>query len=254
MLHNKDMEKMDEELEVEHIGTVEDHKDPLGLGRLKVRIPEIYGDIPTEHLPWSNPSASFGGGKGYGVFMIPIPGSKVRVRLFRGHPWTPEWTGVHWFKDEPPLESQISPPHNYLIKTPKGHLIDMHDDNKYIRIRDLNGNYVTLDTSKDDLKIFVGHDVLEEAKNNVDETIGKSKHTKTGQFIDEKIGSSRRTKAQVNIDFQAGVSINIKATATVNIEASGIVNVKAGGIVAIDGASVLINSGAAQSARPQDPE
>ena len=273
MLNPNDMNKVHADLDREYIGTVENHDDPMKIGRLQVRVPELYGDIPKDHLPWANPSSSFGGGKGFGFFMIPTPGSKVRIRLFRGHPWTPEWIGTHWFQKEPPTESQISPPHNYLIKSPKGHLIDLHDDKPYVRIRDMHGNYIILNTEKDNLNVFVGNDMLHEVGRDHDETIGRSRHTRTGQYIDEKVGTSRRAKAQANIDFDAGVNVNIRGGAfvniesgaslnvkggtTVNVQAGGAVNILGGGAVNIDGASVNIMTGRAvpaAPARPQSPE
>ena len=253
MLTHKDVVRANEEIDNEYVGVVENHEDPLKLGRLQVRVPELYGDIPTEHIPWANPCTGFGGGKGYGIFMIPPPGSKVRIRLFRGHPWTPEWTSAHWFEKEPPTESQLTSPHNYLIKTPKGHLIDLHDDRPYVRIRDMHGNFIILNTEKDDLEIKVGNDSHQETGRDYDETVGRSKHTGTEKFLDEKVGSSRRTKAQVNIDFDAGANVNIRAASTLSIEASGTVNIKGGGPVNIDGSVVNINSGAAQPANPQSP-
>ena len=226
MLNPNDMNKAHENIDREYIGTVENHDDPMKIGRLQVRVPELYGDIPKEHLPWANPSSGFGGGKGFGFFMIPTPGSKVRVRLFRGHPWTPEWIGTHWFEKEPPTESQISPPHNYLIKSPKGHLIDLHDDKPYVRIRDMHGNFVILNTEKDDLEIKVGNDSHQETGRDYDETVGRSKHTRTSQYLDEKVGTNRRTKAQASISFDAGTDVRIRGGASVYIEGGGAVNVK----------------------------
>lgn len=271
MLTPKDKARTGEPLDREYIGTVEDHSDPLGLGRLRIRIPEIYGDIPKDHLPWANPSASFGGGKGFGMFMIPTPGSKVRVRLFRGHPWTPEWIGTHWFQNEPPKESQISPPHNYLIKTPKGHLIDLHDDKPYVRIRDSKGNFIILNTEKSDLEIKVGNDSHQETDRDYDETVGRSKHTRTKAYMDEKIGSHRRTFAKASISFdaltqvhiRAGGSVFIEGGATVNIlsdggpvniESATIINLLAGIAINLDAPVVNINSGAALPATPANPK
>ncbi len=253
MLNPKDMQQANEDINAEYVGTVENHEDPMKLGRLQVRVPEIYGDIPKDHLPWANPGQSFGGGKDYGLFMIPIPGSKVRIRLFRGHPWAPEWFGTHWFEGEPPKESQLKTPHNYLIKTPKGHIIDMHDDKPYIRIKDKNGNFIILNTEKDDLDIKVGNDAHVETGKNYDETVGDGKHTKTAKVMDEKVGSDRRTKATASISFDAGTDVHIKGGASIYIDGGGTVNIKGGGIVAIDGASVQIMSGAAQPASPKAP-
>jgi uncharacterized protein involved in type VI secretion and phage assembly len=273
MLNRHDLQKPHAELEDEYVGTVEDHEDPKGLGRLRVRVPELYGDIPKDHLPWATPTAGFGGGSGYGVFMIPKPGAKVRVKLFRGHPWSPQWIGTHWANQEAPKESQISPPHNYVIKTPKGHLLDMHDDRPYIRIRDTHGNYIIINTEKDDIDVYVGNDLRHETGHNHDETVGNSKRVRTKNYLDEKIGSSRRTKALAAIDFDAGAAMNLRAGGVVNIEAGAVVNilgggavniegdaavsVSAGGLLSLDAPIIKINSGTstpASPARPQSPE
>lgn len=213
---------MEERLAQTYVGTVVDHEDPEKLGRLKVRVPEIYGQIPKDHIPWANPAEPFGGSNDYGFFFIPIPGSKVKIRFWRGHAWFPEWYGVHWFRNEPPQESQITPPHNYVIKTPKGHLIDLHDDNQYIRIKDLNGNFIIIDTSVDDLKIFIQKDRLQEVQGNSDETVSRNKRIETG----------------VNLDIRTGGNVNIKAD----------------GICAIDAATIFLNSNVASPTPPKKPE
>lgn len=209
-------------LETWFVGTVEDHEDPEQLGRVKVRVPELYGSIPVAHIPWANPALPWGGSSDYGMFYVPIPGSKVRIKLWRGHPWFPEWYGVHWFRSEPPEESQITPPHNYVIKTPNGHLIDLHDDAPYIRIKDLNGNYVIIDTSGDDLKIFIQNDRLEQTGGNSDETVGRGKRFDVGTRFDIKCG--------------------------------GPVNIRADGVVAIDAPTIHLNSNVAQPETPKKPE
>jgi len=67
-------------------GFVEYINDPLQTGRLKVRIPNIYGlqgDTPTENLPWALTCSNFGGGHDFGSKMIPPVGSTVFV-VFEG--------------------------------------------------------------------------------------------------------------------------------------------------------------------------
>jgi len=209
-------------LEETFVGEVVDHEDPQQLGRLKVRVPEIYGFIPKDHLPWANPAEPFGGSNDYGFFFIPIPGSKVKIRLWRGHPWFPEWYGVHWFRNETPEESKITPPHNYVIKTPKGHLIDIHDDNQYIRIKDLNGNFIIINTAEDNLQIFIKNDRLEQVDGNSDETIGQSKRVTTGARFD--------------------------------IRATGPINIRSSASIACDAPIINLNSGVANPETPTKPE
>lgn len=69
-------------------GVVENINDPELAGRIKVRIFGIHSDNPeyvkTEHLPWSIPATSIGGGsRGIGEFTVPPIGSHVFV-FFEG--------------------------------------------------------------------------------------------------------------------------------------------------------------------------
>ena len=130
-------------IESGYIGIIESNEDPLKIGRLKIRIPELYGNIRIEDLPWAIPESSFAG-NGYGFFMIPKAGAKVHVKLFRGHSWFPIWTGFHWFNNEAPEEAKITPPESYVIKTPKGNLIELNDKETKIRIKDIQGNEIIL--------------------------------------------------------------------------------------------------------------
>ena len=51
---------------------VEYNADPLQLGRVVVRVPLFHrADYTTEQLPWARPCSPFGGGPGYGTYMIP---------------------------------------------------------------------------------------------------------------------------------------------------------------------------------------
>jgi len=142
----------------DYVGVVEDNEDPHKVGRLRIRVPELYGTIAKEKLPWANPTMPFGG-SGYGIFMIPKVGAKVRVKLFRGHPWFPIWTGVHWFEGEVPTEGQRTPPLNYVIKTPEGHTLELSDVDgaKYIKFTDVNGDYIKFDSENQDREGKVGH-------------------------------------------------------------------------------------------------
>jgi hypothetical protein len=69
-----------------YYGIVEYINDPAQLGRIRVRIPVLHRDksITTEQLPWAWPCVPFGGGPGYGTFMVPPEGSTVFVLFVHG--------------------------------------------------------------------------------------------------------------------------------------------------------------------------
>lgn len=78
-------------------GRVEDNRDPLGIGRVKVRVPTIHGldkkdnpnqgeyeSLSTEDLPWAYPMGTHGGGYDHGSFIIPDVGDYVWVSFGQG--------------------------------------------------------------------------------------------------------------------------------------------------------------------------
>lgn len=76
---------------------VEYINDPTQTGRIKVRIPVLYGmpsDTKTENLPWARPCLPFGGGHDYGAYAIPPVGSTVWVIFEGGNIEYPIWIGT----------------------------------------------------------------------------------------------------------------------------------------------------------------
>jgi hypothetical protein len=223
MLDTSDVKQaLDRKQQRHYVGVCVDNADPLQLGRLKVKVPELYGEIPDAHLPWCNPSIPFGGGSGYGFFFIPIPGSKVRIILWRNHPWFPVWQGVHWFEGETPDEAKLTPPTNYVLKTPKQHLMDFNDTKAYMRFKDFRGNYIILDTTEDTIKMFSSGEIKVLAENVYHETVGRDKRVSVGG------------------DF--------------NLDVEGTIHIRAGGGVNIDGNPIHLNSGLANPSVPDEPE
>ena len=74
-----------------HRGEVIDDRDPLKLGRVKVKVPAILADLN----PWALPCVPYAG-KGVGWFVIPPVGAKVWVEFEGGDPDFPIWTGCFW--------------------------------------------------------------------------------------------------------------------------------------------------------------
>lgn len=118
-------------------GIVVENADPAQLGRLKLRVPSVLGkDVVTG---WATPCAPFGGAADQGFLFIPEPDSMVWVEFEEGDLEFPLWVGAPWVK--PDAESQLprpnaddgaegdvqDPPTRKIIKTLKGHTIQLED-------------------------------------------------------------------------------------------------------------------------------
>jgi hypothetical protein len=75
-------------------GIVEETNDPLRIGRIRVRIPELHNkDVKRDELPWAAPAFPFGG-KGCGWWGSPMIGDVIFVQFEKNHPYAPLWVGA----------------------------------------------------------------------------------------------------------------------------------------------------------------
>ena len=107
------------------IGIVEKVGDPEKLGRLKVRVPGVYGiqgsqvgAIPIDDLPWAIPMGMPAGGssKSGGISMLPAVGDQVAVQFLDGEPEKPVWQWLMQSRDQ----ASALKLHQYEAKTEGG--------------------------------------------------------------------------------------------------------------------------------------
>jgi uncharacterized protein involved in type VI secretion and phage assembly len=79
-------------------GVITDNKDPLMRGRVRARVPAIFGEHETG---WALPCAPYGG-KDVGIFFIPPVGAKIWVEFEGGNTEIPIWSGCFWGASETP--------------------------------------------------------------------------------------------------------------------------------------------------------
>jgi uncharacterized protein involved in type VI secretion and phage assembly len=118
-------------------GKVTDNRDPLMLGRVRVKAPDVYGD---NESGWAMPALPYTG-KGVGLFLIPPTDASVWVEFEHGDPDYPIWAGGFWAQGEVPasaIEAKV-------LKTDAGSIT--LDDQKSITI-DVSGLKIVIDTNK----------------------------------------------------------------------------------------------------------
>jgi uncharacterized protein involved in type VI secretion and phage assembly len=105
-------------------GVVTDNSDPLQIGRIRARVPDVMGD---QESGWAMPCFPFGG-SGMGFFALPCKGAGVWIEFEHGDPDYPIWTGC-WYgsvAEVPP--ALLAPPYRkVLLKTEGGTSITLDD-------------------------------------------------------------------------------------------------------------------------------
>lgn len=97
-------------------GVVSDIHDPLMMGRIKARVPDVLGD---QESGWALPCAPFGG-SAVGFFSLPAVGAGAWIEFEYGDPDYPIWSGCWWGSaaEVPPI--LLAPPYKKLMVVTEG--------------------------------------------------------------------------------------------------------------------------------------
>jgi uncharacterized protein involved in type VI secretion and phage assembly len=119
-------------------GLVVDNADPQQLGRLKLRVPSLLGDQVV--TGWATPCVPYGGADNQGFLMIPDVDAGVWVEFEEGDLEFPIWVGTYWSRPSGTTElprpngddaaeagEAQDPPTRKILKTAKGHTIQLED-------------------------------------------------------------------------------------------------------------------------------
>ncbi len=85
-------------------GKVTDNRDPLFLGRLRLKVPDVYGE---NESGWALPALPYAG-NGVGLFLIPPTDASVWVEFEHGDPDYPIWAGCFWAQGELPASPAVA--------------------------------------------------------------------------------------------------------------------------------------------------
>ncbi|MBZ4415594.1 phage baseplate assembly protein V [Myxococcus sp. RHSTA-1-4] len=105
-------------------GVVTDIQDPLMLGRVRARVPDVMGD---QESGWAMPCAPYGG-SGVGFFALPKVGAGVWIEFEHGDPDYPIWVGCWWGSPAEVPPALLAPPYKkVMLRTEAGHSIVLDD-------------------------------------------------------------------------------------------------------------------------------
>lgn len=159
-------------------GSVTDNQDPQKRGRLKLSVPSV---LDAQESDWALPCLPFGGGSGFGLFVVPEVGAQVWVEFEEGDIHRPIWTGTFWQQEsDVPSDAAKDEPTTRLLQTPSGHILQFDDESGEERFRlfhpadaemtiDKNGSVTVTDASGAVIKLDAegSEIVIEDANGNV---------------------------------------------------------------------------------------
>jgi hypothetical protein len=94
-------------------GTVDQNFDPLGKGRLLVKVPAVFKDGTV----WAEPCVPYAG-PSLGFFMMPPKDANIWVEFAGGNTKVPIWSGCYWGEGEsPPVSTSPVAEKKKMIKT-----------------------------------------------------------------------------------------------------------------------------------------
>lgn len=143
-------------------GLVTDNQDPLSLGRLRAKVPELLGDVETG---WALPALPYSG-DGVGVYTIPAADAGVWIEFESGDVSRPIWTGCWWGSGQLPKDETgaATTPARKIIRTEEGLLLALDDGGKTITLSDSNGsNLIKFEVQQGQIKMQAATKVVVEA-------------------------------------------------------------------------------------------
>lgn len=122
-------------------GIVIEVEDPKGLGRIKLKCPQVYAN--QVYPEWIKPKSAYSG-KGYGMKLVPEIGDTITVEFMYGDPRRPRWSYGYFAEVGDDAENEIEDedlrrPKNHWLRTPTGLMVQMDDENKSLHIKHPEG-------------------------------------------------------------------------------------------------------------------
>lgn len=130
-------------------GLVQEVGEGENLGKIKVRVPEVYGEGETDLSPWALPCVPFAG-QDHGLVVLPEVGDGVWIEVEAGDISRPIWSGCWWGSDELP---EPGAPQVRALITTAGHKLVLDDSENRVQLLHAGGAELTLTENDITLKI-----------------------------------------------------------------------------------------------------
>ena len=132
-----------------YIGIVEENKDPKKIGRCRVRVIDIFDDIPRDDIPWASPWKDLNGNS----FNVPEKGKIVTVVFDSGNIYKPEYIYAEHYNVNLEKKLQSLDDNNY---TSMKSLIFDHKTQIYVNDEEglkLDHKFNNINITKDEINI-----------------------------------------------------------------------------------------------------
>jgi hypothetical protein len=182
-------------------GECVDNEDPEALGRIRVKVPAVFGEEALESWAW--PQAPFAG-NGSGLFHPPDPGDAVWVQFEMGKPKFPVYSGGWWGRpggrSEVPFTARKSKPTVKVWRTKAGQRIELDETpgKEAVMIFSPDGSYVRLDAVKKRIEVRSEGDTVEQAGADRKETTAKNRAAFVGGRDSETVYGDQNSQVHGN--------------------------------------------------------
>jgi hypothetical protein len=172
------------------IGVVEENMDPKKLCRCRVRVLNIFDDIPTEDIPWATPWKDLNGN----ASTVPDKGKVVSVVFDEGNPYKPEYIFAEHYNVN--LEKKLSDLSDDAYKSMRAIMFDhktqiySNDDEGLKLDYKFNNINITKSDINLNLKDNFGHVNIGTEGANQQAILGNNFLNWFDEFIDNLLGSN----------------------------------------------------------------
>ncbi|MET8949942.1 VgrG-related protein [Streptomyces sp. NPDC004393] len=230
------------------IAVVSNIKDPLGMGRVKLRFPWLSDSYESD---WCR-VAQFGGVHGGGL-ILPEVNDEVLVAFDRGsleHPYV--LAGLYNGVDKLPRIKEGSPPVDARsgsvnwrkVASRSGQALELLDDGRRaqgVRLRTGDGSLtVHLDQSRTSVTVSSDGSVSIRGARGVDIKAGGDLNLTAGRAVNISAGAALNLKAAGKVGLSAGGAVSLDALGVASIKAAGAVSLTSAANASVTAATVTL--------------